>query len=47
VYEYLVSQGVIVRNRSHVTLCGDCLRITVGTQQENNRFLAALRQYKP
>ena len=47
VYEYLVSQGVIVRNRSHVTLCGDCLRITVGTQQENNRFLAALRQYIP
>lgn len=47
VYEYLVNQGVIVRNRSHVALCKDCLRITIGTPNENNILLAALRKYRP
>lgn len=47
VYEYLVNQGVIVRNRSHVALCKDCLRITIGTPHENNVLLAALRKYRP
>lgn len=46
VYSYLVDCGVIVRNRSRVTLCESCLRITIGTRDENNELLAALRQYK-
>ena len=46
IYNYLVDKGVIVRNRSRVQLCGNCLRITVGTTQENNALLGALRQYK-
>ncbi len=46
IYKYLVSKGIIVRNRSRVTLCGNCLRITIGTQAENNELLSALRQYK-
>lgn len=46
VYDYLVGCGIIVRNRSRVELCGNCLRITIGTPQENNRLLAALRLYK-
>lgn len=46
IYAYLVREGIIVRNRSRVELCGDCLRITIGTPQENNRLLAALRSYK-
>ncbi len=46
IYAYLVREGIIVRNRSRVELCGDCLRITIGTPQENNRLLAALRLYK-
>lgn len=45
VYDYLVAKGIIVRNRTNVTLCGNCLRITVGTKTENNELLAALRQY--
>lgn len=45
VYDYLVSKGIIVRNRTNVTLCGNCLRITIGTKSENNELLAALRQY--
>ena len=46
IYHYLVERGVIVRNRSRVELCQNCLRITIGTQPENNELLAALRQYK-
>ena len=43
IYRYLVTQGIIVRNRSRVTLCHNCLRITVGTKSENNELLSALR----
>lgn len=45
IYDYLVGRGIIVRNRTNVTLCGNCLRITIGTRNENNELLAALRQY--
>ena len=45
IYEYLIDNGVVVRNRSKVALCDNCLRITVGTPQENNVLLAALRKY--
>lgn len=43
VYDYLVNRGIIVRNRTKVALCHDCLRITIGTKSENNELLAALR----
>ena len=46
IYQYLVDKGIIVRNRSRVQLCNNCLRITIGTPQENNALLSALRQYK-
>lgn len=45
VYDYLVKNGIIVRNRTRISLCQDCLRITIGTKTENNELLAALRQY--
>lgn len=45
IYDYLVKQGIIVRNRTRVSLCQDCLRITIGSKSENNQLLAALRQY--
>ena len=45
IYDYLVERGIIVRNRTRITLCRDCLRITIGTRSENNELLAALRQY--
>ena len=47
IYRYLVERGVVVRNRNRVQLCAGCLRITVGTPQENNELLGALRQFKP
>ncbi len=43
IYEYLVSKGIIVRNRTHVALCGNCLRITIGTSEENDTLLEALK----
>ena len=42
-YEALVEQGIIVRDRSKVTLCEGCLRITIGTTQENQILLEALK----
>lgn len=45
VYDYLVKNGIIVRNRTNVSLCDNCLRITIGSKTENNELLAALRQY--
>ena len=45
IYDYLVDRGIIVRNRNRVTLCQNCLRITIGTRSENAELLAALRQF--
>ncbi len=42
IYDYLVEQGIIVRDRSRVMLCEGCLRITVGTPEENERIFRAL-----
>lgn len=41
IYNQLVNQGIIVRNRSKITLCEGCLRITVGTQVENLTLMRA------
>lgn len=46
IYDYLVNKGIIVRNRSQIALCKNCLRITIGNRTENNELLAALRVYK-
>ncbi len=43
IYTALVEDGIIVRNRSHITLCNNCLRITVGTPEENDILLSALK----
>lgn len=42
-FAHLIEQQVIVRDRSKVKLCDGCLRITVGTREENNRLLDVLR----
>lgn len=46
VYNYLVSCGIIVRDRSKVELCEGCLRITVGKPQENAKLVETLTAYK-
>jgi histidinol-phosphate aminotransferase len=45
IYDYLVDKKIIVRDRSNVTLCEGCLRITVGTEDENIMLLHALKDY--
>jgi len=45
IYNYLKEKGIIVRNRSNVILCEDCLRITVGTPRENEQLISALKNY--
>ena len=42
IYEQLCSKGIIVRDRSKVILCEDCLRITIGTESENKKLIEAL-----
>jgi len=42
VYEYLLTKGIVVRDRSNVTLCDSCLRITIGTEKENTLLVDAL-----
>lgn len=44
-YNFLVSKGIIVRDRSKVELCEGCLRVTVGTAQENEALLEAMRLF--
>jgi histidinol-phosphate aminotransferase len=44
-YDYLVSRQIVVRDRSKVPLCENCLRITIGTKEENIKLLAALNSY--
>ena len=44
VYQYLMDRGIIVRDRSKVNLCYNCLRITVGTPEENKKLIEALKQ---
>lgn len=43
-YNYLVEQGIIVRNRTKISLCMGCLRITVGTPHENETLIEALKK---
>ena len=38
-YTYFIERNVIVRNRTNVFGCQNCLRVTIGTQEENNRFI--------
>ncbi|SBV94851.1 histidinol-phosphate transaminase [uncultured Dysgonomonas sp.] len=42
-YKQLADKGVIVRNRNSVSLCAGCLRITVGTDEENKKLIETLR----
>lgn len=47
VYNFLKEKGIIVRNRSNVILCEDCLRITVGTPEQDKQLIDTLKNYQP
>ena len=43
-YNQLLEKGIIVRNRSNQPLCQNCLRITIGTENENKSLIKILNQ---
>ncbi len=45
-YDYLVGKGIVVRDRSNVLLCDNCLRITVGTDAENLKLVDAINSFQ-
>jgi len=44
IYDDLLSKGIVLRDRSNVILCNDCLRITIGTPKENQILLDELKK---
>jgi histidinol-phosphate aminotransferase len=44
-YDHLKEAGIIVRNRSNVILCEGCLRITIGTPEQNNELLQTIKTF--
>jgi len=46
IYSFLVEKGIIVRDRSKIDLCEGCLRITVGTPEENKILIDTLKNFK-
>lgn len=44
-YQFLLAEGIVVRDRSRVELCEGCLRITVGTEQENTALVSAMGRF--
>jgi histidinol-phosphate aminotransferase len=45
-YRQLIENGLVVRNRSREPLCEQCLRITVGTREENEKLIATLKSFE-
>lgn len=46
VYRFLAAEGIIVRNQSSQPLLDNCLRITIGTPEENDKLIDILNQYE-
>lgn len=45
-YNQLIENGIVIRNRSSQLLCENCLRITIGTKEENEFFIKTLKKLK-
>lgn len=46
IYRFLIEENIVVRDRSNIEFCTGCLRITVGTAQENDRLIASLIKFE-
>lgn len=46
IYQFMVNRGIIVRDRSKVELCEGCLRITIGTPNENELLIEAFKNFE-
>jgi histidinol-phosphate aminotransferase len=45
-YKQLIEAGIVVRNRSKEPLCEQCLRVTVGTEEENEKLIDTLKSFE-
>ncbi len=45
IYQFLIQNGVVVRNRSRMPMCDNCLRVTVGTPEENKALIDMLKKF--
>ena len=45
-YQYLASQQIVVRNRSSEPGCANCLRVTIGTPEQNELLIKAFNNYE-
>jgi len=45
IYKFLLDEQIVVRNRNNVELCAGCLRVTIGTPEENESLLKSLRKF--
>ena len=45
-YQQLIEKGIVIRNRTNQLLCENCLRISVGTKEENSQLIAVLKELK-
>jgi len=43
-YDELIAKGIVIRNRTTQPLCENCLRLTIGTEQENRKLIEVLKQ---
>ncbi|WP_185860072.1 histidinol-phosphate transaminase [Blattabacterium cuenoti] len=44
-YKYLIEKNIVVRDRSKIILCNECLRITIGTHEENEYLIDQIKEY--
>ena len=42
-YDQLIAKGIVIRNRTKQMLCDNCLRLTIGTSEENKRLIDTLK----
>ena len=45
IYDFLLTKGIVLRDRSNVALCEDCLRITIGSEKENTTLVDAMQDW--
>ncbi len=44
IYKFLLDEKIVVRNRNNVEMCAGCLRITIGTPDENEMLISSLKK---
>jgi histidinol-phosphate aminotransferase len=45
-FNFLLENKIIIRDRTNVILCKDCLRITVGTKEENEKLVKMIGEFR-